>query len=265
MDNLFKAFLAQSVVILVLAMGPTDAMAQATGASREGPTQLESPTGEVRRFPSVFGAATAFPSPAGSGFAGLTYANPRGGIEGEGPDGDAGAGYTVGNPIENVSLTFGLAITSLEGFGDSGSLSVSAARAISVGPRSLTFAGVSASNLAAWGDAEDSPEAYAAYVSHLRTLRTNSGEIPILLTAGWGDQITIDEDTGAIEEGIFVGVGVGVARNLSVSVSATETQLNTGIGFSIPDLPRISVSMGVFDVTNNVERRQFSLGVSLGF
>ena len=259
-----KMVLGSCVLAAAMMFGSSGAMAQTSGASREGPTQIETPSGQARRFPSVFGAASAFPSPAGTGFVGLTYANPRGGIEGEGPDGDAGAGYTIGNPIENVSLTFGLAITSLEGFGDSGSLSLNAARALSIGSQSLTFIGASASNLAAWGDAEDSPEAYAAYISHLRTFPVGSGELPVLFTAGYGDQITLD-DAGAVGDGFFVGVGVGVAQNLSVSLSATETQLNTGISFGIPDIPQVSVSMGIFDVTNNVDRRQFSLGVSYGF
>ena len=265
MATLSKPILGSCILAVALMFGATGSIAQTSGASREGPTQIETPSGDARRFPSVFGAASAFPSPPRSGFVGLTYANPRGGIEGEGPDGDLGAGYTIGNPIENVSLTFGLAITSLEGFGDSGSLSLNAARALSIGAQSLTFVGASASNLAAWGDAEASPEAYAAYVSHLRTFPTaRGGEVPVLFTAGYGDQITLD-NAGAVGDGFFVGVGVGVARNLSVSLSATETQVNTGISFGIPDIPRVSVSMGVFDVTNNVERRQFSLGVSYGF
>ena len=250
----------------ILVLNAPGAMAQTSGASAEGPTQIETPSGEARRFPSVFGAASAFPSPPRSGFVGLTYANPRGGIEGSGPDGDLGAGYTIGNPIENVSLTFGLAITSLEGFGDSGSLSLNVARALSIGPQSLTFVGASASNLAAFGDAEDAPEAYAVFVSHLRTFphRARWRSAGVVHSRLWrSDRRSMI--FGAVGDGFFVGVGVGVARNLSVSVSATETQLNTGISFGIPDIPRVSVSMGVFDVTNNVERRQFSLGVSYGF
>lgn len=264
MAHFENTLVAALCLVLSMGLGSTNLQAQTSGASSEGPTQIETAAGEARRFPSVFGAASAFPSPAGSGFVGLTYANPRGGIEGEGPDGDAGAGYTIGNPIENVSLTFGLAITSLDGFGDSGSLSLNAARAVSIGAQSLTFVGVSASNLVAWGDATASPEAYAIYVSHLRTFPTASGEVPVMFTAGYGDQITID-DLGFVGDGAFVGVGVGVARNLSVSLSATQTQLNTGISFGIPDIPRLSVSMGVFDVTNNIDRRQFSLGISYGF
>lgn len=258
-----RSILSLALAVALCCISQTS-FAQTAGASRDGPTQIATGAGQPRRFPSVFGAATAFPSPGGTGFVGLTYANPRGGIEGLGPDGDAAAGYTIGNPIENVSLTFGLAITSLQGFGDSGALSVSAARAVSVGERSLTFAGVSASNLAPWGDARAAPQAYAIFVSHLRSIPTGAGELPVLFTAGYGDQITLD-DRGFVGEGAFVGVGLGVARNLSVSLSATQTQLNTGISFGIPELPGVSVAMGIFDVTNNVERRQFSLGISYGF
>ena len=74
-----------------------------------------------------------------------------------------------------------------------------------------------------------------------------------------------DDGLGRIDDGAFIGLGVGVSPNLSVSLSATETQLNAGIGFGIPEFPNLSIGMGIFDVTDNVERRQFSLSVSLGF
>lgn len=256
-------------VITCLATGlltPIGVSAQPIGASREGPTGIVDPAGQVRRFPSIFGTASAFPSPAGTGFVGLNYVNPRGGISGEGSDGDAGAGYTIGNPIENVSLTFGVTITSLKDFGADGSLSLSAARALFIRDRSLTFIGAAASNLAAWGDADLNPEAYSIYMSHLAALPTGRGEIPIQVSAGYGDRIRLSEDgLGRIDGGAFIGFGVGVSRNLSVSVSATETQLNAGLGFGIPEFPNVSVGVGVFDVTDNVERQQFSLSVSLGF
>lgn len=252
-------------LLVAFAAVPQHSLAQASGASREGPTEISDGSGDSRRFPSIFGAASAFPSPGGTGFVGLNYVNPRGGVEGLGPDGDAGAGYTIGNPVQNVSLTFGLSITSLQGFGDSGSLSLSAARALAITDRALTFVGASASNLAAWGDAELTPESYSVYVSHLFTLPTGGAELPVQLTAGYGDRIVFDETGNSIGDGFFIGAGVGVAENLSASVSASETQLNAGIGFSVPDLPGVSVAMGVFDITNNVERRQFSLGISYGF
>ncbi|MEM9756568.1 MAG: hypothetical protein AAF914_11275 [Pseudomonadota bacterium] len=257
------ATFALAAIMALAGLSAAPANAQATGASREGPTGL---SGAQRRFPTVFGAASAFPSPGGTGFVGLNYVNPRGGLQGEGPDGDAGAGYTIGNPIQNVSLTFGLTITSLEGFGDSGSLSLSGARALVVGDRSLTFIGASAANLAGWGDAEDTPEAYSLYVSHLLAVPAPGGEVPVQLTAGYGNRITLSEDgLGAVDDGLFAGVGVGIGPNLSAGVSATETQINAGVSFGLPDLPGVSVSAGVFDVTDNVERRQFSLSVSYGF
>ncbi|MEM8882382.1 MAG: hypothetical protein AAGC82_17480 [Pseudomonadota bacterium] len=265
MKPIFKTLTAFAVLFATTFFAP-GAFAQATGASREGPTQITGPDGrDTRRFPSIFGSPSAFPSPGGTGFAGLNYVNPREGIEGNGADGDDGAGYTIGNPVENVSVTFGVAITSLQDFADSGSFSVSAARAVSITQQSLTFVGASAGNLGAWGDAQESPESYAAYISHLRALPTGAGEIPVQFTIGYGDETTFDEDGETIGEGAFVGLGVGVAQNFSLGVSATETQLNAGVGFGIPELPSVSVSMGVFDITNNVERRQFSLGVSLGF
>ncbi|MEL6532373.1 MAG: hypothetical protein AAFQ06_04960 [Pseudomonadota bacterium] len=260
-----RAFLLGGALVLATA-APQAALAQTAGASREGPTGLVTPGGDTRRFPSIFGTASAFPSPGGTGFVGLNYVNPRGGISGEGSDGDFGAGYTIGNPVENVSLTFGLSITSLKDFGADGSLSLSAARALVVGERSLTFVGATASNLAAWGDARLNPEAYSIYVSRLSAIPLAGGELPIQLSAGYGDRITLSDDgLGRIDDGAFIGLGVGVSPNLSVSLSATETQLNAGIGFGIPEFPNLSIGMGVFDVTDNVERRQFSLSVSLGF
>ena len=259
-------FLAIIGIALACAMPGSFASAQPSGASREGPTGLSGAGGEIRRFPSIFGAASAFPSPGGTGFVGLNYVNPRGGIAGEGPDGDFGAGYTIGNPIENISLTFGLSITSLKDFGADGSLSISAARALVIADRSLTFVGASASNLVAWGDAQLNPEAYSIYISHLTAVPLANGELPVQVSAGYGDRITLSEDgLGRIDEGAFVGIGLGVTENLAVSLSATETQLNAGLGFGVPEFPNVSIGMGVFDVTDNVDRRQFSLSVSLGF
>lgn len=223
------------------------------------------PSSDSRRFPSIFGAASAFPSPGGTGFVGLNYVNPRSGISGLGPDGDAVAGYTIGNPVEDISATFGLTITSLQGFGDSGSLSLSGARAVAVNDNALTFLGASASNLAAWGDAQLTPESYSAYVSHLFSLPLAASEMPVQLTAGYGNRITYDDQGLDIGEGLFIGAGFGLGENLSAGVSATETQLNAGVGFSLPEFDQVNVSMGVFDITDNVNRRQFSLGVSLGF
>ncbi|MBF9028772.1 hypothetical protein HKCCE3408_00065 [Rhodobacterales bacterium HKCCE3408] len=241
-------------------------LAQTSGASPEGPTGIAGRDGAVRRFPGTFGAQSAIPSPGGTGYVGLNYANPRGGVSGAGADGDAGAGYTFGNPVDAVSLTFGLSVTSLDRFGDSGALSLSVARVIGIGDRSLTFLGASASNLAAWGDAAAAPEGYTIQISHLLAIPTRRGERPVQVTAGHGNRTTVEDDgSGRIRAGGFVGLGVGVSEHLSLGVSATGTQLNAGLSLGLPDVPALSISLGVFDVTDNVDRRQVSLGVSFGF
>ena len=260
-----KSLILRCLAYAALLACPVAALAQTSGSSRDGPTRIASPDGETRRFPTIFGAASAFPSVGGTGFVALTLVNPRQGIAGLGGDGDAVLGYTIGNPIRNLSATFGLTITSLKDFGQSGSVSLNLSRALHVGDRSLTFAGVSASNLAAWGDARQTGESYSAYVSHLVAARSRSGEIPIQLTIGYGNLIAFDRAGLTVGDGAFAGIGVGVARNLSLSLSATETQLNAGLGVSVPGLDAASVTMGVFDVTDRVGRRQFAVSLSYAF
>lgn len=59
---------------------------------------LPSPSMQLA-FPTVAGAPSAVAPKSGSGFVGLTYATPRGGVSGAGGDGDFVAGYSVGSPL----------------------------------------------------------------------------------------------------------------------------------------------------------------------
>ncbi len=220
-----------------------------------------------RSFPVIFGATSAVAAPGGTGYVALNYANPRGGIEGANADGDISAGYTLGNPIDAVSVSFGVSITSLEdNFGDSGNFFVSASRLLRAGGNSATFAGLSTGNLHGWGDAKDSDASLSGYISHLVAFPTSSGEMPVQFTLGYGNQITYDASTPTSpHEGLFAGVGVGVTENLSLSASATATQLNIGASMSVAQMPGLGITAGVYDVTDNVERRQFTLTVAFGF
>lgn len=216
----------------------------------------------ILAFPSIFGAASAFSAPGGTGFVSLTYVDPRGGISGAGSDGDLAAGYTIGNPLTGVSFTFGISIASLDQFGDDGSFFISASRAIGFGENSATFVGISADNLLGWGAVKNSKEGVNIYLSHL----TSFGEVPVQFTVGYGNQSVIKDDgTGALDEGLFAGVGVGVTKTLSLSASATETQLNLGMVTTIPQIPGLSLTGGVYDVTDNVDRQQFSLSLGYSF
>lgn len=236
--------------------------AQTAGDVTIPPPPANPATPTVLAFPSIFGASSAVSAPGGTGFVSLTYVNRRGGVSGAGSDGDLAAGYTVGNPLTSLSFTFGVSIASLDQFGDDGSFFLSASRAVGFGPNSATFVGVSVDNVLGWGDVRDSKEGVNVYVSTL----TSVGETPIQYTIGYGNQTVIEDDgTGALDEGLFAGVGVGVTKSMSLSASATETQLNLGLVATVPQVPGMSVTAGVYDVTDNVDRQQFSLSLGYSF
>lgn len=216
-------------------------------------------------FPALFGIPTAVAPRRATIFSGLTYANPRGGVSGSGGDGDFSAGYSLGNPLDGIGLTLGLVVTGLDPFGDAGSFSLTASRLLRAEGNSATFAGASVSNLFAWGVNSDRSEMYSAYVSHLIGLDIGTIEIPIQVTIGYGTDNTASSDgSGRLSDGVFAGVGVGLSEVLSVGLSGTRTQLNIGATLNLPGL-KLSPTFGVFDVTDNTGRRQFSLSVGYSF
>lgn len=246
---------------MVAALG-TSVFAQSDAVMVPQPS-LPSPSMQLA-FPTVAGAPSAVAPKSGSGFLGLTYATPRGGVSGAGGDGDLVAGYSVGSPLENLSLTFGLALTGLEPLGDAGSLSLSASRLAHVGGNSATFVGATVSNLAAWGVNADRSEQFTVYASHILAVDKGDVEIPLQFVIGYGTDNTRQSDGLTIEDGAFAGVGVGITPNMSASMSFTETQLNLGASFNIPD-STISTSLSLLDVTDNTNRQQVTLSVAYGF
>lgn len=260
--RLTKAF---GVGCIAMASCLGDASFAQTAGPVQAPTSSLSNSAVVLAFPGGFGVPTAVAPRSGTGFAGVTYGNPRGGVSGAGGDGDIVAGYSLGNPINGVSFTLGLAITGTEPLGDAGSFSLSASRLLRAGGKSATFIGVSASNLAPWGVDARRPAMFSAYVSHLVGITVGQIEIPVQVTVGYGtDNTRQSNGSGALEDGAFAGIGVGVSKIASLGISATRTQLNLGATLTVPNVP-VSVTFGMMDVTNNTNRRQFSLSVGLAF
>ncbi|MBM1817376.1 hypothetical protein [Pseudosulfitobacter pseudonitzschiae] len=254
-----KKLIATSFIAATFA---TSTYAQ-TDAVQAPQASLPSPSSQLA-FPSVAGVPSAVAPKSGSGFVGLVYATPRGGVSGAGGDGDFIAGYSVGNAVKNVSLTFGLAVTGLDPFGDAGSLSISASKLVHVGGNSATFIGGTISNLAAWGPNSNRPEQYSVYGSHIVSVDGKNGiEIPLQFVLGYGTDNTRNSN-GTVDDGLFAGVGVGVTQNMSASMSFTETQLNVGVSFGVPDTS-ISSSLSVLDVTDNTDRRQVAFSIAYSF
>ena len=185
-----------------------------------------------------------------------------GGVEGADGHGSISAGYSLGNPISGLSVTFSTSITGIDPFGDAGSFSLSASRLLRAGGSSATFVGASGSNLGSWGAGSDDVM-YSAYTSHLVGFQARGIEVPVQLVAGYGTKNTRNV-ADVLEDGAFAGVAIGLTPNISGSISFTETQVNTGFNVSIPNTSA-SVSFGVYDVTDNTERRQLSLSVGYGF
>ena len=242
--------------------------AVATTASAEGASVVQAPVGVISNpanslsFPGMFGVPSAVAPKGGTGFVGAIFVTPRGGISGNDGDGSVSAGYTIGNPVDSVSVTFGLSVTGTDPFGDAGSLSVSASRLVHAGGTSATFVGGSASNLAKWGAGSDDPE-FSVYVSHLAGIRTGGVEVPLQFVFGYGTNNT-RKSSGDLDDGAFAGVGVGLAKNLSASISFTSTQVNAGVTATIPNTT-MSATLGVLDVSDNNDRQQVSLSVGFGF
>ena len=226
-----------------------------------------------KAFPAVFGVPSAasladgtIDLQGGTGFVALTLVDPRGGIDGEDPDGDLALGYTVGSARDTVALTFGVGVTSLEDFGEDGAFFLNASREIATSVVSSTYIGLQAANLLAWGDADDADETISAQFSHLQNFQGGNGAIPVQFTLGYGtDNTTEDDGSGDVDDGFFAGVGVGVTENLSGSVSFNETQINLGVGFSFSSLPQVGFAAGVFDVSDNTDRQQFSITAAFSF
>jgi uncharacterized membrane protein (Fun14 family) len=247
------------VLALSVLAGVTFGAAQnAPGNGVSDAAQMQRPV-QGRAFPSTFGVATTVAPRYGAGFVGATYANLRGGVSGAGAD--AVAGYSVGNAIDAISLTFGVAFIGLDLLGDAGAFSVKASRLIQVVGSSATFAGITFPNLLAWGANSNRRVMTGVYISHLVGIPSGEAEIPVQLTLGYGTETTHKCDgSGILGDGLFARIGLGVAPKISMGVSATCAQVNMGATPTTPGT-RMGTTIGVFDMTNATELRQVSLSV----
>jgi hypothetical protein len=250
-------------VSLVFAAFATTASAEGMGPVQAPSAVLSSPVTSLKSlsFPGTFGVPSAVAPRGGTEFVGLTYVNPRGGVAGAGGDASVSAGYTIGNPVDSISVTGAVSITGTQPLGDAGSFSLSASRLLQAGGRAATFIGSSTSNLANWGAGANTPN-YSAYVSHLTSYQTGNVEIPIQFVVGYGTNNT--RNGAVLDDGAFAGVGLGLTQNLSGSISFTRTQMNAGITAIVPNT-NMGATLGVLDVADSTNRQQVSLSVGIGF
>lgn len=212
---------------------------------------------------ALYGADSAFILPNGAISFGGTLTDPRGGVAGSGKDGDLALSFGLGNPIDAVGVQVDMNITGTDPVFDSGAFNIKVARSLYLGDELVVFGAVTASNLAPWGDAEGEDVNWTGTVTGMTEIATPNVIYPVMMTIGYGSNTTLltagQSDTG---EGLFAGIGVGVAKYLGVSISGTENQLNAGVSIGVPGVPELGISLGVNDVTDNMDRKQKTLSVS---
>ncbi|MBR9764748.1 MAG: hypothetical protein GYB53_14770 [Rhodobacteraceae bacterium] len=192
-----------------------------------------------------------------------SLSDPRGGVAGNDMDGSLAFGAGFGNPIDAVGVQVDVNITGTDPLGDSGGLGLKLGRAVSLQPNHVVFASVGASNLAPWGDAKQGDTRWNVTLSGLTQLEGPTLIHPLMWTVGYGsDAVLVTPGSSSTEEGFFAGVGIGVTKYLGVAISGTENQLNAGIGVKVPGVDGLNVSLGVNDITDNMERKQNILSVS---
>jgi len=259
--------IALSAATLLAPALPLQAQTNSVGAIQADVTATTQTAVKARRFPTVFSSPSAVGGVNNVAFIGATYVNPRKNAQGDSAgDGDIVFGYSFGNVAESLAVTTAVAINSVhyDDFADSGGLSLSASRLLSLKSSSATFLGAAANNLAAWGDSKPGGETYSIYGSHVTTFGPAENAYPVQFTLGYGSASRVTS-SGSSEEGLFGGAGVGLTRSLGMSFSFTQSQLNLGLGASFASLPGFGISTGVLDVTDNTDNRQFALSLSYGF
>lgn len=212
---------------------------------------------------SMFGVQTATTAPNGTGFASVTGSTPRGGIAGNGPDYEMALGFGLGDANETIGAQVTLNITGTQPFADTGYFSLKFSRAISTGPNP-TYIGASFSRVAPWGNVAGGVST-TAMLTHFNSFSAGGETYPIMLTAGYGSDIAYTTSlptTNSVEPGAFVGVGVGLTENFGVSASATRGTINLGVGMKVEGVDGLSLSAGVYDAFDQMNKRQASVTVS---
>lgn len=208
------------------------------------------------RSPVLLGIGSGVVAPHGTVFAsvsGTTNRDSAGEISDE-LDGSVAFGFGLGDATETVGMQVTTAITGLEPFGDSGSLSLKFSRALAP----TTFAGLSFGNVAGWGVEEDEDVKTTLAVTHFGDIWAQDTYFPFMLTAGYGTNVT----EGGTEEGAILGAGVGLNEYLGLSVSTNTEYVNLGAGFRSPELEGWNLSLTAVDAFDQEDRQALQIAVS---
>ena len=240
------------LVVTFLVAGVAAAPAVAQGA--------ESSASPDNRFVTMLGIHSATVAPRGVVFGGASRSF---NLDGEDAEEDTAAilGFGLGDANNGLGLQFTVTANSetdtFDGFGYFG---VKAATKLQ-SANAPTYLGLAIDRIGGWGEAEDVEAAASIMVTRFSSIQAGGDKFPVIMTLGAGSHVS-DLTT---EPGIFLGAGVGLSRNLGVSAAWNGEWVELGTGFRVDAIENLTVTFAVADALNEVERQQFSLGLSWFF
>ena len=209
------------------------------------------------RLVTLQGIRSATVAPAGLAFAslGLTSRRDSLGEFFDQADGSIVLGFGLGDASKTVGVQVSASITSLtDDFGDSGSLSIKAARQIT-GLAVPTFVGLSLDRLAGWGDGTLIDESASLAVTLFPVARIGGQAYPVMITAGYGDSVlNHHRDPGA-----YVGAGIGITENFGASFAWTGESVTLGTAFKFDGLDNVRFSASVEDAFDQVDGQRLTV------
>ena len=217
----------------------------------------------VNRLVTLQGIRSATVAPAGLAFASLGLTSRRDSLGDffDEADGSIVLGFGLGDASKTVGVQVAASITSLtDSFGDSGSLSIKAARQIN-GLEMPTFVGLSLDRLAGWGDGTLVDESATLAVTMFPIAKIGGQSYPLMITAGYGSAV-LDHHR---EPGAYVGAGIGITQNFGASLAWTGESVTIGTAFKFDGLDNLRFSASVEDAFDQVGGQRLTLSATYYF
>lgn len=177
-------------------------------------------------------------------------------------DASTAIAFGLGDPVTGLGVEFGVVLTSFRDFGASGFMTLGVNRQFSF-EGGVSSISVSASNLGAWGDAEDSEVSYSVVGSVAYAL----GNTPMVTTLGYGTSYGTgfgfsDDDCFVGCEGFVFGVGAGLSETWAVSAGVVGDHSILGATYFAPTVEGLTANLWVRDAEDSDSA---TFGVDLGF
>lgn len=220
--------------------------------------QLEAQRRARPRPVGLFGIPSAFGAPRGLGFTAGSVTNRRDRGRAGAWDASLAFGFGLGDAENGIGVTPVFDITSVtpKHFGSSGKIGVKLSRHFAFGNGWRGAVALDLHNLVTWGDSRVLDPGWSVAVSGLHA--TAAG-MPVLLSAGYGSEIS---DRGT-EPGAFAGIGLGLGPRAGVSLGWYGDEAIAGMNFWPESKRNLQISVGIGDITDRVSGRRLLMTLSI--